>query len=93
MLERSITTTSNKVDVLHPETEHTNHSGMERAGSMGKDSVKFTFTSAAVKYSFGVDLSLTCIACGFLILYKKKLCILPIFTKVILCFSFRFCEN
>ena len=73
MLERSITITSNEVKVYHPETENTNHSGM-CAGDLGKDPVQCTFTSPAVKYSLGVDLSLTCVACGFLILYKK-LCI------------------
>lgn len=59
---------------------------MERAGYVGTDPVKFTFTTTAVKNSHGFDLSLTSFAPGFLILYKK-LHMLPIFTRVNFYFS------
>ena len=48
---------------------------------MGTNTMKFTFTTTALKYSHGFDLSLTSTALGFQILYKK-LCILLIFTKL-----------
>lgn len=44
---------------------------MEHAGYVGTDSVKFNFTTTAVKNSHGFDLSLTSWAPSFLILYKK----------------------
>ena len=81
---RPTKTRSNQVNVYNQGIKNTIQV-VKHVGYMGTDTMKFTFTTTALKYSLGFDLSLTSTALGFQILYKK-LCILLIFTKLIFYF-------